>query len=395
MKLWQDIVSRVALERMANDLWRLVSIPSPTGRERRIAHVFAEMLSRAGAAVEMDTTLSNSPCVIGRLKGNRPGRTFQLAGHLDHIDIPHAAPARTDKVISGRGAADMKNGLAGILETVRVLRETGCDFPGEVLVTAYGLHEAPAGHSEGLLYLIKSGIKGDAALVAEGDIRNGRAIITGKGQSIWDLAITRKGAVCHELNRPKEADGLLSYALAMAGKLREHDRTLAGRHRPYPLLTPESLFVGQLHYGDFYNRVPLACFLQGTRRWHPYRTFSAVKHELDALLKKIRRPSGTQVKTAWTFVGESYAVDRNEPVVRSLADAYRSTTGKQLNYTGTSLIFDSHRLAPLGKVPTVLVGFGNRTAHADHEFAPLGSMREAGRIVLLTVLNYLYTASKH
>jgi acetylornithine deacetylase/succinyl-diaminopimelate desuccinylase-like protein len=95
-----DLLDRIRREHLAADLWQLVRIPSPTRRERAVALAFAEMLETAGAEVEVDETLPDSPNVIGR------------------------------------GSADMKCGLAGILEIVRILKSTGCEFPGQILVTA-------------------------------------------------------------------------------------------------------------------------------------------------------------------------------------------------------------------------------------------------------------------
>jgi len=130
------ILDKIDSRRLGDVLWRLVNVPSPTGSERQAAIAFAEVLAAAGAEVEFDEGIPESPNVIGRLKGREPGPTFQLAGHLDHIDVPHPPPERDRESISGRGAADMKGGLALIVEVVRVLAESGRDFPGEVLVTA-------------------------------------------------------------------------------------------------------------------------------------------------------------------------------------------------------------------------------------------------------------------
>lgn len=163
----EAILDKVDGRRLADVLWSLVQLPSPTGRERRAAMAFAEMLAAAGAVVVLDEGIPESPNVIGRLRGLQPGPTFQLAGHLDHIDVAHQPPERDGESICGRGAADMKGGLASIIEAVRVLAEGGSDFPGEVLVTAWGLHEAPTGDSSGLLNLIRRRVVGDAALVAE------------------------------------------------------------------------------------------------------------------------------------------------------------------------------------------------------------------------------------
>ena len=147
MKNNGGLARAINVDRMADDLWRLVGIPSPTCHEREAALAFADMLAAAGASVEVDETIHESPGVIGRLRGNRPGKVCQLAGHIDHICVSHPEPKREGSIISGRGAADMKNGLAGVLEMARVLNESGCDFPGEILITVYGRHETPAGKS--------------------------------------------------------------------------------------------------------------------------------------------------------------------------------------------------------------------------------------------------------
>ncbi len=72
------------------------------------------MLKKVGAQVEINETIHKSPSVVGRLRGKRDGRVLQLAGHIDHIDFGHPKPQRKEGIISGRGSADMKNGLVRI-----------------------------------------------------------------------------------------------------------------------------------------------------------------------------------------------------------------------------------------------------------------------------------------
>jgi acetylornithine deacetylase/succinyl-diaminopimelate desuccinylase-like protein len=391
------LLDRVRRDRLADDLWSLVTVPSPTRQERRVAFLFAELLERAGAAVEVDETIHDSPNVVGRLPGARApassaggpggGRVIQLAGHLDHIDVPHAAPQRTEDVVSGRGSADMKNGLAGILEIVRVLNETGRDFTGELLVTAYGLHEAPLGDAAGLLQLIRRGVVGNAALVFEGP--EGVALVMGKGQSIWNLRISRDGEVCHELRRDPAADELLATVLATVRRLLDHNQSLATAAHEYPLLGPESVFVGQVHYGDFYNRAPAEALLQGTRRWHPKKTFDDVRRELRELVDGLPSAPGISIEDSWIFVGESFAIDAEAEIVGALRDAFGRVTGREMRVAGGSSILDVNRIVPFGKVPAVSVSLDGETGHADHEFVRLERMEEGCRIALQTVMNYL------
>lgn len=381
-------LSTVSRSRLADDLWALVNVPSPTTRERRVAFVFADLLRGAGADVELDETIPESPNVIGRLRGTRgTGPTLQLAGHLDHIDVEHAAPERSDQRISGRGAADMKNGLAGVLEIVRVLSESGAEFAGEILVTAYGLHEAPLGDGRGLFNLMREGVHGDAAIVFESPER--KVYVTGKGQSIWNIRVTRPGEVCHELRRPPAADDLIETVNRVVGRLLEYSDALAEETHDYPLLGPQSLFVGQIHYGDFYNRVPVEAFLQGTRRWHPNLRFADVKAELDEIVATVARPPGIGIEQWWSFVGDSYAFDPGESIVRCLRNASRHVIGAPFEIAGCSTILDVNRIVPVAGIPAVSVGLDTETAHADHEFVRLDLLEEGCRIALQAVLNYL------
>lgn len=393
MNTCQDILDSVNLRRIADDLWRLVNIPSPTRRERQAALAFADLLAGAGAEVEVDETLHDSPSVIGRLKGNRPGETFQLAGHIDHIDVAHPAPQRDQDTIRARGAADMKGGLAGILETVRVLRETGCDFPGDILVTVYGLHEAPLGDARGLLSLIERGIVGDAALVAESTHAvHGKAVVQGKGQAIWTATIRWHGRSSHELNRPPSADGLLDTALALVQTLRRLDRQQKAKDPAYPLLGPESLFIGQMHCGDFYNRVATECTIQGTRRWSPDRTFQNIQTEFEGVVRTVPCPEDIALGVDWRLSGEAFQVDPEASVVKSLRAAYRAVTGSPMDLAGISAVTDANRLVGVGRIPTVLCDFDNRTAHADRECVRIENLLEPCQVMLLTVLTELHAS---
>ena len=372
---------------MAADLWRLVNIPGPTCNEREVALVFAQMLTDAGVKVEVDETIHQSPTVVGRLQGKRPGKTLQLAGHIDHIDVQHPAPQRKDNIISGRGSADMKNGLAGILEIVRLLNENDCNFPGEILVTVYGRHEAPDGDSKSLLDLIEKGIKGHAAIVLEGP--SDAAMIMAKGQSIWQIMLKRQGPTCHELNAPSDCGDLLAAAIMLTDTLRQKIDQLNNQPHNYPLLGPESLFIGQLHYGDFYNRLPNKCSLQGTRRWLPNRTFEQIQNEFSELLQTFNCPQGVAIEHDWIFVGESYEISPDEPIVGSLVSSFRSLTDQELEIDGIALVTDACRLVKYASVPTIIWGLDTKTAHADYEYVEIDKMHKNCQIVLGAVLDYL------
>jgi len=385
-----EILSSIRMDRLAEDIWTLVNVPSPTGREQKAAQVYANLLRAAGAEVEPESGDPQHPCVFARLKGNRAGRPILLAGHLDHIDVAHAVPSRTASVVAGRGSADMKSGLAAIVEILRLLNAASRDFPGEVLVAAYGMHEAPVGDSSTLTQLIRRGIAADAAIVMESDYScRDKAVVAGAGQAIWNVTLRRAEAACHELNRSPEADNLLECALRVASSLRAHDRSLRESTAGRGLLRPESLFIGQMHYGDFYNRAPETCTMQGTRRWHPGRSFDSVQKEIGDLLSALPAFPGVTVQSALRLTGDAYEVNPDESIVQAVRLAWQTVTGTSMPLAGTSVVTDANRLVGLGNIPTVLIGFDNEFAHADRESVRLERLLTPCRVALLTVLSYL------
>jgi acetylornithine deacetylase/succinyl-diaminopimelate desuccinylase-like protein len=383
----EELISKISADSMADNLWQLVNIPSPTRNEKDAALYFSQMLKKAGASVEIDGTLPNSPSVIGRLKGNRKGPTLQFSGHIDHVDVPHPKPKREGNIISGRGSADMKNGLTGILEIVKILNETGCDFPGEILVTAYGLHEAPTGDGAGLSNLIAKGIKGDAAIVFEGP--DNAAAIAANGMAIWNLNISIKEPACHEFSVEPNRPDILKIAFDVVNELKAKDQTLKAGKNPFPLLARESLFIGQVHYGDFYNRVPNFAYMQGTRRWHPDKTFEQIKEDFDSLIKKVQITDSVKIEQSWIFVGHSYQIDGNEKIVQCLVNAHKAVRNKDCPIRGHSSVTDVSRIVRQAKIPAVLCGFGTDTGHCDYEFIEISHIKKCCEVAMHTVYSFL------
>ena len=107
--------------------------------------------------------------------------------------------------------------------------------------------------------LIDKGIKGEAAIVFEGP--DDAAAIMANGMSIWNLTIKGQPS-CHELCAEANRPDLLEAVSVTIETLSRRDRRLRNDSNPFGLLASESLFVGQVHYGDFYNRIPNSAFLQ-------------------------------------------------------------------------------------------------------------------------------------
>lgn len=361
-----------------------VSVPSPTGHTRAISERFANHYRRLGFDVESFFDVPDAPGVAARRNMGSKGLTLQLDGHIDHIPVDHAPPTLVDGVIHGRGACDMKGPLAALAEAVRVIVESGLRLKGSLLCTTHGTHEAPYGYGEGLSAMIRRGVHGDAVLVAEGP--SDYIALAGRGSAIYDLRITRPGTVEHELRCPAETPAWAAVRAAAEIERMRAELT-AGPVRPY--VGTESIFLGQLHVGDFYNRVPTEAYLQGTRRFFATHPSSEVRRELDERLRPVVEGAGCSLAMGFQLVREGFEVSADERLVHALRQAMTDVDGREPEYGAFAAVGDVSLFVAEAGVPAVYAGADDATAHADRECVSLDKLVRAARVYLLTIINYL------
>ena len=364
----------------------LVSIPSPTGDSRRAAEWYADQLRALGLAVEWNEELPESPSVVAYVEGSQPGPTLELAGHLDHIPVPHDPPVIRDGLLYGRGAADMKGGLAAALEVARVLTTVRERLQGRLMVCAYGYHEAPLGRGQNLLPLLARGIVGDAVINVEGPAD--AVAVIGKGMSTFEILIEREGEPVHEVAAPRDLPHPLLVGLDVANALRAWDDELK-RGPEIPYLGPESLFIGQFESGDFYNRVPTRCRIVGTRRYAPGVRFPQVEAEFQARLDPLRHRTAATIRLDLVKTKDGFQVSEDEPLVRLLQEAHLKVTGRALPACGFTAVGDVSNFVNEGGVPAVYYGCGLERGHATPEYVSLANIEQVTRVLVATAERYL------
>ena len=123
---------------------------------------------------------------------------FNLMGTSRPVSTPHQPASLIDGAIVGRGACDMKGGLAVIAEVAQVLSDLEVSLDGSILVTAHGQHEEavngrPFGRPTSRTSL--TWIKGDACLIPEGPHRE--LSLSGRGLVIFKVVFSRPGEPVH------------------------------------------------------------------------------------------------------------------------------------------------------------------------------------------------------
>jgi acetylornithine deacetylase/succinyl-diaminopimelate desuccinylase-like protein len=380
------MIEHVDADRLRDLTLELVEIASPTGDTTGVARRYAQRLEEIGLEVELlDDVFPATPIVIGRLRGGEPGPSVVLNGHLDTVPIPHAPARIEDGAVYGRGSADMKGALACAAETARVLKESG-PFPGELVIIATGLHEAPGGRGEDLTWLLREhGCRSDFAVVCE--LSGDSFVAAHMGQATVEITISRPGLVTHEL----KTDAGTPHPIMVAGRVIEaigaRNRELAATEHPW--VGAETYFLGEVHAGDFYNRFPTTCRLVGTRRWAPGNTLPAAEVEFRALLEPIAEETGCSIDLELKLVRGAYSIDPQHPLAVALRAGFQDVTGTELPLVGIKIVADAAVFQGEAAIPTVYHGPAGSGAHGDVELMPVAELVRATR-VYLRMLQHLW-----
>jgi acetylornithine deacetylase len=375
------MIDDVDAARLRDLTFELVEVVSPTGDTARVAHLYARRLEEIGMDVELhDEVFPATPIVVGTLRGGLPGPRIVLNGHLDTVPIPHAPPRIEDGAIFGRGSADMKGAVACAAEVARVLAARG-SFPGELMVVAIGLHESPGGRGEDLTWLLdEHGFTADLAIVCE---LGGHVLpVAHMGAATFEIAITREGIPTHELQTPAGTPHPLLAAGRVITALEAWSAELAHDAREW--VGAPTVFLGEVHGGDFYNRFANRCVLVGTRRWPPGEDRHDVERDFRARLAALAADTGCTIDLDFRLVRDSYEIDPEHPLAQALAGAYADVTGKTLEPIGMKVVADGALFAQAG-IPTVYHGPAGTGAHADEEWIEVAELVRATQVYLRTL----------
>jgi acetylornithine deacetylase/succinyl-diaminopimelate desuccinylase-like protein len=248
------------------------------------------------------------------------------------------------------------------------------------------MHEAPWAYGETLTHLVERGYTGDAAIVMEGESHV--VPVAGRGAGIIEIEVTpsTEAGVHEGLSGRHEIPPVL-----MAGARLLHafnDRNAALTQVDIPYIGPEYYFVGLLQGGDFYNRLPNRCRLEGTRRFGPDHRFADVEAEFHEIVDRVAAEAGTNINAKLTLDRGAFRIDPQTPLVGALQAAYQEVFGKPLPLGGMTLCADAPIFVAAG-IPATYHSPDLGRAHSDVEYAVLDSLDEASKVYALAAVHFL------
>ncbi len=357
----------VAIDSINPDL-----VPGGAGEEK-IARFVADWFERAGLEVVWDEPAPGRPNVIGIARGTGGGRSLLLNAHMDTVGVegmerPHD-PYIQDNRLYGRGAYDMKGGLAAIMAAGAAAKKRG--LRGDVIVTAVADEEYA---SIGTSSIVKKW-HADAAIVTEPTELH---ICTAHKGFVW-LDVETEGVAAHGSRPDLGVDAIVKMGKVLLG-LEELDRSLraAPSHR---LLGSGSVHASLIQGGQELSSYPRHCSLGIERRTVPGETLQKVESEIPRICEQIAATDPTFKATVKTsMVRDPFEVSLDEPIVRAVLRQATAILGHQPGEIGQTGWMDSALLSAAG-IPAVVFGPGGEGAHAVVEWSNLEHVERCAEIL--------------
>ena len=363
-----DTVDRLLRDLVAIDSVNPTLVPGAVG-EAAVAARLVREFEAMGLHVEVQEVAPGRPNVVGTLEGRAPGRSLMLCGHVDTVGVagmatPFAASEK-DGRLYGRGAQDMKSGVAAMVDAVRVVAEGGGLAAGRVVVACVVDEEHSSIGADALVTRWRA----DAGVVTE--------------PTDLDLAVAHKGFEWCEVettgraahgSRPTEGIDAILHMGRVLVALHDLDTRLQSGAR-HARLGTASLHASLITGGRELSSYPDRCSLQVERRTLPGEPVAVLASEVDAILARLTAADVTfRAQARSLFARPPYELDAAHPLPVALTATARAA-GCRANTIGMSFWTDAAVLGEAG-IPSVLFGPTGAGLHGVEEWVDLASVRQ-------------------
>lgn len=361
---------------------------NPPGNEAPVAEAVARMMSQMGIRASVISLEKNRANVVGILpgRGERPALLFN--GHLDTVppgEMPWEHDPYGAEVLNGRlygrGAADMKSGLAAMVMAAGAIAKSGIELAGDLIVAGTIGEEVDSAGAR--RFLEDGGLNGVGAIVI-GEPTDLRIITAHKG-ALW-LQVTTVGQTAHGA-MPHLGVNAILHMLAFLDQLSNYRFD----YQEHPLLSGPTLNVGTIAGGVKTNVVPDRCVTTLDIRTLPGQSHPQIVDDMRAIADWLAERLPT-FHLEIEIINDRAPVetDVEAPVVRAAIQVAQEVLRRDLEPGGVNYYTDASVFAPATGIPTIICGPGDPTlAHRPDEFIELEKLALATEFYAALALKML------
>jgi len=356
----------------------LVRIPSmnPPGNEDEIADFVQDVLQGVGIESTRVPLEKGRSSIVARIPGKNSG-SIVLCGHLDTVRAdehewshpPFAAELEGDRIY-GLGAADMKSGVAVILQIARELVQQGIT-PEQDVVLALTADEEHA--YRGAATVAKSGLIDDAKFLFIAEPTGGNGYIGQKGE-LW-VEATFTGKAAHG-SVPELGRSAILPAARFILSLQEEARGWL----PAPGRGRTSLNIGEIRGGTQVNIVPAQTMVRIDSRTVSQAARDEVLEAIERLGNEAARAGGTRFSMKVLNDKAPIVSDPQDPWIRRFLQAVYP--GREVSPEIAPYSTDAVSIIPVLGIPVGIYGPGSiAQAHQPDEYVEIGSIHAALQVL--------------
>ncbi|WP_199725204.1 acetylornithine deacetylase/succinyl-diaminopimelate desuccinylase family protein [Gemmobacter lutimaris] len=409
---------------LTQDLIRIPTLNPPGRHYREICDYLSDRLSARGfitALVRAEGAPGDSETwprwnMVARREGSAPGYCVHFNSHHDVVEVGHGwtrdpfgGELDGDRIY-GRGACDMKGGLAASIIAAEAFIATCPDFSGAIEISATADEES--GGYGGVAYLAEQGWfdpdRVQHVIIPE-PLHKDRICLGHRG--VWWAEVETKGRIAHG-SMPFLGDSAIRHMGAVLEEI-EHRLYphLATKHTAMPVV-PEgarqsTLNINSIHGGEAepepgFTGLPAPCVADRCRivldrRFLIEEALPEVKAEMTSLLDGLKssRP-GFDYTIRDLFEVQPTMTERTAPVVRSTAAAIEKVLGQVADYVVSPGTYDQKHIDRIGRLKNC-IAYGPGLLHLAHqpdEWVGVQDMQDSALVMALVLADLLAPAAR-
>ncbi len=378
-----ELLAAVKEESVVKLLQQVIQIEStnPPGNELDLAEWLQGYFAEAGMQAKLLQYEGRRANLVARLPGSGKGPALIFSAHMDTVpagELPWLFPPFSgtlhDGKIYGRGAADMKSGLAVMAQAAAILSREGVSLGGDLIIA--------------FTYDETHGLQGAKRMVEEGHLEGAAAVLVSEPSTL-DVLIAEKGALWLRCSaKGKTAHTSMpelghNAIMEMVHFLSRLEGSLDLSADAHPLLSPATATVGTIKGGVIINMIPDNCETEVDIRLVP-----GMDHE--EVVRQVRELAEGRVNVEVMDWKEPVETDPDDRIVDISLRAVEEVTGVPRQPKGVSYFTDGSVLANRLHIPMVIIGPADTgMTHQPNEFVAVERLVQAVKAYLLIATRYL------
>ncbi|MGC8661780.1 MAG: M20 family metallopeptidase [Nitrososphaeria archaeon] len=338
--------------------------------ERAVALLIERFFKELGVDVVEQDVIDGRYNVIGILKGNSSGRRLMYNGHMDTVGVngmkgnPFSAEVDGTGYLHGRGATDMKGGLAAMLAAMEILSKENL-MKGELVFAAVVDEEYLGRGTQRLVndFSASAGVVGEPTGMKIG--------VAHKGAARYTVEVL--GRAAHGSSPQNGIDAIAEACRFIDGIYKMEFR------KEHQLLGKPVIHTSMISGGSEWSTVPGSCTIYVERRTIPGETEEDVIREASEIIQNIKSSDSkfnASVKL-WKYFPPMQVPVQSE-VVNYLQSAISDFSKPEI--VGLPYWTDAATMNAAG-IPTVVFGPGSIDhAHSINEMIRLEEVHQASKV---------------